>query len=38
MAEALIDVDLLFEADASDPEALGDVLIEAAQRFIYVSR
>ncbi len=34
MAEALIDADLLSEEDASDPQALGGALVEAAERLI----
>ena len=38
MAEALIDADLLSEADASDPLALGRALVEAAERLMNGSR
>jgi hypothetical protein len=34
LAEALIDSGMLFEEDASDPQALGGALVEAAERFI----
>ena len=34
MAEALIDADLLSEADASDPLALGRAIIAAAERLL----
>ncbi len=38
VAENLIDTGLLSEKGASDPQALGRALVEAAERFIYVSR
>ena len=34
VAENLIDAGLLFEEDASDPQALGGALVEAAERLI----
>ncbi len=34
LAEALIDAGLLFEEDASDPQALGGALVAAAKRLI----
>jgi hypothetical protein len=34
LAEAMIDAGILFEEDASDPQALGGALVEAAERLI----
>ncbi len=34
LAEALIDAGILFEEDASDPQALGGALVAAAKRLI----
>jgi hypothetical protein len=34
LAEALIDAGILFEEDASDPQALGGALVAAAERLI----
>ena len=34
LAEAMIDAGILFEEDASDPQALGGALVAAAKRLI----
>ncbi len=34
LAEAMIDVGLLSEEDASDPQALGGALVEAVERLV----
>jgi hypothetical protein len=38
LAEALIDAGLLFEEDASDPQALGDALVASAKRLMNSDR